>query len=384
MPPRGPADVRAPVASTRPPTTSCSSCSTARSPARPARCCSWPPCSGSCSTSPSTRWPASTRASADGHVPPWRSGAGLRVASCREHAGRDRRADRHPLDADQRGRTAAWRSPPACGRPRPTCRDTPRRPGGAGAERRPEPARRHRTPSTSATASSTRRRARPSCLPCRPADGSAAPDVDAGAAAPSWRESASTCTRSTSGPIDDEVRWLEACLWPEQTQRLQRFRAAVERGPSRSAPARCRATCSTTCPHSSTASRPAPMRSSSTRGCSPTWPVLAAVNSTTSSREACRARPVSWFSAEAPGVVASLGAPVVEDGGLTALGLVTGRSGEPANGGSSAPATRTSAWIDWSPLSRARGSNTCSRRAARISGHGRAPNNPDSPWQGRR
>jgi hypothetical protein len=144
---------------------------------------------------------------------------------------------------------------------------------------------------------------------------------------------------------DDEVRWLEACLWPEQTERLARFRAAVIE--ARAAPPRLvegdllddlPALLDTLPPeahafvfHSWVLTYVARTRR----------PDLATIL-----RAAAARRPVSWYSAEAPGVVPDLPAGVAEEGGLTLLGLTTFRStGEHSRVvGTCHPHL---AWLDW-------------------------------------
>lgn len=49
----------------------------------------------------------------------------------------------------------------------------------------------------------------------------------AGAALPPIVERVGLDAAPVSLADDDEVRWLEACLWPDQPERLERFRAAV-------------------------------------------------------------------------------------------------------------------------------------------------------------
>lgn len=132
-------------------------------------------------------------------------------------------------------------------------------------------------------------------------------------------------------PIDvrtdrDDLRWLEACLWPEQTERLVRFRAAVaaaRRDPPRlvqgdllddlpalldALPAGAHAFVfhSWVLTYVARERRPALLDA------------LAA---------AAQHRAVSWFSAEAPTVVPGLAAPEIPDDGTTVLGLTTWREG---------------------------------------------------------
>jgi hypothetical protein len=184
----------------------------------------------------------------------------------------------------------------------------------------------------------------PVVLTCRPAGGGMPPDVDTGLPPVVARVGLDL------HPIDvradpDEVLWLEACLWPEQTQRLQRFRAAVEG--ARAAPPRLIQGDLLDDLPALLDGLPADAHAFVFHS----W-VLTYVARERRGRlgaivaEASRSRPVSWFSAEAPGVVAGLDAPPSEDVGLTVLGLVMARSGDVQRRilGTSHPHL---AWIDW-------------------------------------
>lgn len=151
-------------------------------------------------------------------------------------------------------------------------------------------------------------------------------------------------------PVDvrtdhDDLRWLEACLWPEQTKRLARFRAAV--AAARSDPPRLvRGDLLDDLP-ALLAALPAGAHAFVFHSWVLTYvarerrPALADALAV-----AAEDRAVSWFSAEAPTVVPGLRAPEVPDDGTTVLGLTTWREG----------VTRTRvlgtchphlAWLDW-------------------------------------
>ncbi len=153
-------------------------------------------------------------------------------------------------------------------------------------------------------------------------------------------------------PVDvradhEAVRWLEACLWPEQRDRFERFRAAV-RAAQASPPRLVQGDLLDDLP-ALLDSLPAGAHAMVFH----TWvltyvardrrPQLAAIL-----RGAAASRPVSWLSAEAPGVVAGL--PKVGDawGGTTVLALTRFR----------AEGTRTEllgtchphlTWLRWDP-----------------------------------
>ncbi len=143
------------------------------------------------------------------------------------------------------------------------------------------------------------------------------------------------CRSSSSGvgldraPIDvgDPVpaRWLEACVWPDQTDRFDRLRAAVARGGDggpRHHGRRRR-------PRHGSArdGRRAPIRSSPTRGSSTTCRrTSAAPTSTPSTRCGRRARPVVGVRRE-PGARAGAAGPPTSRSSTTSLVLVRWRDG---------------------------------------------------------
>ena len=140
------------------------------------------------------------------------------------------------LDADQRGEPAAWRWPPGCGRPPPTCPDTPLALVELGpsaglnlladtyADRR---RRRRRPPATGV--------ARACCGPRLV--GERSPGRSMRRCRQSSPGSGSTCTRSMSGPTTTRCAgWRPAC-GPSRRERLERFRAAVVEARGRPAPA---------------------------------------------------------------------------------------------------------------------------------------------------
>ena len=151
-------------------------------------------------------------------------------------------------------------------------------------------------------------------------------------------------------PIDvrtdvDDVAWLEACLWPEQLDRFERFRAAVALTAA-DPPVLVQGDLLDDLPalldglpdgahafvfHSWVLTYVAKARR----------PGLADIL-----RQAARRRPVSWFSAEATGVVQEVEGPPTEDAGLTVLGLTTFRDGDERTTclGTSHPHL---AWLDW-------------------------------------
>ena len=151
-------------------------------------------------------------------------------------------------------------------------------------------------------------------------------------------------------PIDvrtdvDDVAWLEACLWPEQLDRFERFRAAVALTAA-DPPVLVQGDLLDDLPalldglpdgahafvfHSWVLTYVAKARR----------PGLADIL-----RQAARGRPVSWFSAEAAGVVQEVEGPPTEDAGLTVLGLTTFRDGGERTTwlGTSHPHL---AWLDW-------------------------------------
>ncbi len=131
-------------------------------------------------------------------------------------------------------------------------------------------------------------------------------------------------------PIDvradaNDVAWLEACLWPEQLERFDRFRAAL----------------------AATVEDPPTLVQGDLLDDLPalldglpdgahafvfhTWVLTYVARARRPAlvdilRTAARRRPVSWFSAEGSGVVPGIEGPPSEDFGLTVLGLTTFRS----------------------------------------------------------
>lgn len=109
----------------------------------------------------------------------------------------------------------------------------------------------------------------------------------------------------------DGIRWLEACLWPEQLERIERFRAAV--AVARSADTRPTIVAGDMVDDLATAAAGAPPNAHLV-----VWHSWVLTYLGRALRPAfadavgalgADSRPVTWLSAEAPGVVASLAAP---------------------------------------------------------------------------
>ena len=144
---------------------------------------------------------------------------------------------------------------------------------------------------------------------------------------------------------DEELRWLEACLWPEQMDRLARFRAAVA-AVQAEPPMLVRGDLL-----DDLADLLARLPSGAHAFVFHSWvltyvardrrPELAEIL-----RAAAAERPLSWFSAEAAGVVPGIDWPPSEDLGLTVLGLRRFRGAEDDVRllGTSHPHLQ---WLDW-------------------------------------
>ena len=145
------------------------------------------------------------------------------------------------------------------------------------------------------------------------------------------------------------VRWLEACLWPEQLERLTRFRAAV--------------TLARTSPPNVVAGDMVDDLATVVAELPPDTHVVvfhswALVYVERSRRDelvtaiddiASTGRPVSWASAEHPGVVPGIDdpGPSTEEGTDTVLGLARWRGGVQVAAGAVGRCHPHLAWIEW-------------------------------------
>lgn len=166
-----------------------------------------------------------------------------------------------------------------------------------------------------------------------------------------WRRGVDQSPVSLSD--DEAVRWLEACLWPEQTERVERFRAAVRiaRGDP---PTVVAGDMLNALPAVAGAAPPGSHLViwhswAVTYVARDRRPVLAEAIASC----AAGGRPVTWLSAEAPGVVASVPTPQVPPDAsdevryATVLGVQPfrgGRRAEPRALGRCHPHLR---WIEW-------------------------------------